>query len=160
VDVTFLVRRLFSLPATVGSKVQPSAENLDTLEAMAKVRRSELRREVSERNARFFEEEAQKLDDRAEEMKVGLERELKEMDRQIKDARRPAAAIAPTLEEKLAGQKALKALEPQRNQKRRTLFDAQDDLDRQREALIQTIEGKLEQDTKQQSLITIAWSLA
>lgn len=140
--------------------MQPSAENLDTLEAMAKVRRSELRREVSERNARFFEEEAQKLDEWAEDMKVGLERELKEMDRQIKDARRPAAAITPTLEEKLAGQKALKALEQQRNQKRRTLFDAQDDLDRQRESLIQTIEGKLGQEITRKTLLFASWALS
>ncbi|MFO7688099.1 MAG: hypothetical protein R6V60_18630 [Desulfobacterales bacterium] len=50
-----------------------------------------------------------------------------------------------TLEEKLAGQKQIKALEAQRNQKRRSLFDAQDEVDRQREKLIATIEGKLKQ---------------
>ena len=44
---------------------------------------------------------------------------------------------------KLAGQKQIKALEAQRNQKRRTLFDAQDQVDRQRDELIALIEGKL-----------------
>ena len=35
-----------------------------------------------ERNARFFEAEADKLDGWADDLKVGLERELKELDRQ------------------------------------------------------------------------------
>jgi hypothetical protein len=44
---------------------------------------------------------------------VGLEREIKEFDRQIKEARR-AAVAALTLEEKLAGQKQIKAIEAER----------------------------------------------
>jgi adenine-specific DNA-methyltransferase len=60
----------------------------------------------------------------------GLERDIKEIDRLIKEAR-PAATTALTLEEKLAGQKQIKALEAQRNQKRRSLFDAQDRSGRQ-----------------------------
>ena len=87
-----------------------------------------------------------------------LERELKEIDRYIKEAKR-AATAAVTLEEKLAGQKQIKALEAQRNQKRRSLFDAQDDVDRQREQLIAQIEGKLTQRSELQHLFTIQWRL-
>jgi adenine-specific DNA-methyltransferase len=47
----------------------------------------------------------------------------------------------------LAGQKQVKAVEQQRNAKRRDLFDAQDEIDRQRERLIAEIEGKLKQRT-------------
>ena len=57
-------------------------------------------KEISERNARFFEAEADKLDGWADDLKIGLEREIKELDRQIKEARR-AATAALTLEEKL-----------------------------------------------------------
>lgn len=90
---------------------------------------------------------------------MGLEREIKEIDRQIKEARR-AATTALTLEEKLAGQKQIKALEAQRNQKRRSLFDAQDQVDKQREQLIAAIEGKLNQTTKAERLYVIRWHLA
>lgn len=76
------------------------------------------------------------------------------MDRQIKDARR-AATAALTLEDKLAGQKQVKALEAQRNTKRRALFDAQDDIDAQRERLIAEIEGKLQQRTSLTVLFTV-----
>jgi adenine-specific DNA-methyltransferase len=95
----------------------------------------------------------------ADDLKVGLEREIKEIDRQIKDARR-AATTALTLEEKLAGQKQIKSLEAFRNQKRRSLFDAQDEIDKQRAELIAQIEGKLEQQVSLHELFTIRWELS
>jgi adenine-specific DNA-methyltransferase len=88
-----------------------------------------------------------------------LECEIKEIDRQIKEARR-AATAALTLEEKLAGQKQVKALEFQRNAKRRALFDAQDDIDCRREQLITEMEGKLQQYVSQAGLFSIRWKLA
>jgi ERCC4-related helicase len=129
-----------------------------TLETLTQVRQTAIQRNISERNARFFEAEADKLDGWADDLKVGLEREIKEIDRQIKEARR-AATTALTLEEKLAGQKQIKALEAQRNQKRRSLFDAQDQVDKQREELIAVIEGKLNQATTLQLLFVLRWVL-
>jgi len=76
----------------------------------------------------------------------------------IKEARR-AATTALTLEEKLAGQKQIKALESQRNEKRRSLFEAQDKVDQQREELIANIEGKLIQRTSLKELFTLRWCL-
>jgi len=63
------------------------------------------------------------------------------------------------LEDKLAGQKRIKALETHRNDKRRTLFDAQDQVDRQREELIATIEGKLERRISNVPLFSNRWRL-
>ncbi len=129
-----------------------------TAEVAIQQRQAEIKRTISERNARLFEAEAEKLDGWADDLKLGLEREIKEIDRQIKEARR-AAAAALTLEEKLAGQKQIKALESQRNEKRRALFDAQDKVDLQRADLIATIEGKLTQRSELHTLFTIRWSI-
>ena len=128
----------------------------EILESITQQRKAHIRRGISERNARFFEAEAEKLDGWADDLKVGLEREIKELDRQIKEARR-AATAALTLEEKLAGQKQVKVLEAQRNLKRRSLFDAQDEVDRQREGLIAQIEGKLQQQIEEFQLFVLRW---
>ena len=88
-----------------------------------------------------------------------MEREIKEMDRQIKEAKR-AATAAVDLQSKLAGQKQVKALETQRNQQRRSLFDAQDEVDRQRDELIAQIESQLAQKSNLQCLFKIRWHLA
>ena len=55
---------------------------------------------------------------------------------------------------------ALKALESQRNEKRRSLFEAQDKVDQQREELIASIKGKLTQYTDLKTLFTLRWRLA
>jgi adenine-specific DNA-methyltransferase len=128
------------------------------LEAATQKRQADIQRRISERNAQFFEAEAEKLDGWADDLKAGLEREIREFDRQIREARR-AAATAMTLEEKLSGQRQIKALEGQRNQKRRSLFEAQDQVDAQRETLIGQIERKLKQKTSIQQLFTLRWVL-
>lgn len=99
-----------------------------------------------------------KLDSWADDLKVGLEREIKEFDRQIKEARR-AAVAALTLEEKLVGQKQIKAIEAERGKRRRALFDAQDEIDRRPEQLINEIEGKLQQRVRLQPLFKVRWRL-
>lgn len=134
----------------------PGPHYPESLDGPTLHRQAAIQKDISERNARFFEAEADKLDGWADDLKVGLERDIKDLDRQIKEARR-AATVAPALEEKLAGQKQIKALEAQRNQKRRSLFDAQDDVDRQREELIAKIEGKLQQQTELIKLFAIRW---
>ena len=155
--------RLLTLPATNPPLLQGEGrgdgETAQLLQNRTQQRQVAIQRNISERNARFFEAEADKLDGWADDLKMGLEREIKELDRQIKEARR-AATTALTLEEKLAGQKQIKAIEAQRNQKRRTLFDAQDQVDRQREELIVTIEGKLQQRVTLTSLFSLRWRLA
>jgi adenine-specific DNA-methyltransferase len=148
--------RLFTLPGKVIGPCQNAAPAM--AEVVIQQRQATIKRTISERNARFFEAEADKLDGWSDDLKLSLEREIKEMDRQIKEARR-AATTALTLEDKLAGQKQIKALESHRNEKRRSLFDAQDKVDLQREALISNIEGKLTQKSELNQLFTVRWSL-
>jgi adenine-specific DNA-methyltransferase len=121
-------------------------------------RQAEIQRQVSERNAIFYEAEAAKLDGWADDLKVGLEREIKEFDRQLKETRR-ASVTALTLEEKLESQRQIKAIESQRNDKLRSLFEAQDAIDRQREILIDKIEGKLLQHNNDTVLFHLIWKL-
>ncbi len=154
-----VAQRLLTLPcASVPRPLAVENTVQGALDTVTQNRQAAIQGVISERNARFFEAEADKLDGWADDLKVGLEREIKEIDRQIKEARR-AATTALTLEEKLAGQKQIKALEAQRNQKRRSLFDAQDQVDKQREELIAVIEGKLNQIATLQPLFMLRWAL-
>jgi ERCC4-related helicase len=150
-------RRLLSLPAVTKATL-PDLPIPVSLNQITATRQSELQKIIAARNGHYYEAEAEKLDGWADDLKVGLEREIKEMDRLIKDARR-SAATALTLEDKLAAQKQIKAVEAQRNDKRRSLFDAQDAIDLQREELIGRIEGKLDQKANIQPLFSIRWKL-
>ena len=150
-------RDLFKLPAVCESAAETVAPA--TLGTLTQQAQTCIQKGINSRNAQFFEQEAERLDGWAEDLKVGLERELKDVDRQIKEARR-AATAALNLEEKLAGQKRIKVLEAARSQKRRSLFDAQDEIDRKRGELIEDLEGKLQQTTSLEEIFTIRWRLA
>jgi superfamily II DNA or RNA helicase len=115
--------------------------------------------DLQTRNEEFFREEEEKLDRWAEDVKFGLERELREIDAQIKAAKKTSKS-AVALAEKLEAQKLIKSLEAKRNSKRRQLFDAQDDVDRKRAELIEEIERQLQTKTSVEPVFTLRWALA
>jgi hypothetical protein len=116
------------------------------------------RREGNQRNLGYFDAEVQKLDAWADDLKGGLENEVKELDREIKDVRR-TASVAATLEEKLHWQKRQRELEDKRNQLRRRIFDRQDDIDSQRGRLIAELEDGLSSELKIRDCFVVQWEL-
>jgi len=148
-------RRLFSLPAAVGSHL-PLGGDISALDRRAAEQQKGIQTRISSRNAEFFEAEADKLDGWADDLKLGLEREIKEFDKAIKEMRMTKTR-AVSLESKLAAEKAVKGLEAERNARRRRLFDAQDEIDRKRGELIAQIEDKLTQKVHSECLFTIRW---
>ena len=121
-------------------------------------RRQSILREINQRNLGYFEQEVQKLDAWADDLKLGIEQEIKEIDRQIKEVRRTAAG-APTLEEKLTWQKRQRELESARTKLRRGLFTKQDEIEAQRNDIINRLEGQLKQQVNEQPLFCIEWEL-
>ena len=150
------IRRLLELPARSGRQLLWDGNG--TLDRHVEQRRAAITRDIQRRNLEFFEAETEKLESWSDDLKNGLEREIKELDRQIREVRRTTKA-ALTLDEKLSGQRLIKSLESQRTQKRRSLFDAHDQVDAQREQLIAAIEGKLAQGESLRRLFTIRWEL-
>jgi F0F1-type ATP synthase membrane subunit b/b' len=155
--------KLLRLPATTRAAglrvdVDGNAGNA-ALAADVEGRRTELLREINQRNLGYFEQEVQKLDAWADDLKLGLEQEIKEIDREIKEVRR-TAATSPTLEEKLAHQKRQRELEAKRSKLRRELFIRQDEVEAQRNDLISQLEVQLQQQVDERTLFTIEWELA
>lgn len=150
-------KRLFDLAAKPG---QPLL--LEPPETLANEVRNEQKRvmaELEERNGKWLDSEIEKLDRWTEDLKFGLEQEIKDLDKDIREARREAVA-AQGLQHKLEHQRRLKDLTAARNQRRKDLFVAQDEVEARREVLIAEIEGKLKQKQELTSLFTIRWSLA
>jgi hypothetical protein len=121
-------------------------------------RKNQLLREINRRNLGYFEQEVEKLDAWADDLKLGLEQEIKEIDREIKEVRRTAATAA-TLDEKLNWQKRQRELEGKRNKLRRELFNRQDEIELERNELITQLESQLQQQTQEKMLFTVEWEL-
>jgi adenine-specific DNA-methyltransferase len=113
---------------------------------------------ISVRNDAFYQAEAEKLSAWAEDLKAGLEQELKELDRLIREARRHSLS-GESLETKLSAQRELRVLERQRAGKRRELFESQDKVDSQRDELILRVEKKLTQSVDLDPLFSVRWEL-
>ena len=150
--------KLLRLPAEVLSvSVHELREPGELAQALKRLENQHIR-EVNQRNLGYFDAEVQKLDAWADDLKVGLENEVKELDREIKEVRR-TAAVSATLEEKLQWQKRQRELEDKRNQLRRKIFDRQDEIDGQRNRLIEELEAKLNRKMQTTDVFTIQWSL-
>lgn len=120
--------------------------------------RSEITTANAERNNTFFEEEMEKLDNWAEDVKSGLEKELRDLDAEIK-LRKSESKKTGQLAEKVRLQRVVKELEKKRSEKRLNLYHAQDEVDEKKETLLAKVEAMLAQRIEQTKLITFHWRI-
>ena len=149
--------KLLRLPAVVVSG-ELSGVSAALLDKDVGERKSALLAGINQRNLGYFEQEVQKLDAWADDLKLGLEQEVKDIDREIKDTRK-TAATAPTLDEKLHWQKRQRELESKRSKLRRELFERQDEIEVQRNSLIDDLELQLKEQVNAIQLFTIEWEI-
>ncbi|MCL5033569.1 MAG: SNF2-related protein [Bacteroidetes bacterium] len=169
-------RRMFSIPATVTDLSFPASPNAsigdlsgnpvkgvppeveEKLNASTASLQKEVLGKISERNSGFFENEMEKLEKWAEDVKTSLEIELKQLDKDIKFKKTESKKIL-NLEEKVAAQREIKEMEKRRNSLRQDLFKAQDEVDSRKETLIGEIEQRLKAQVDELTLFTIRWKI-
>jgi len=150
------VRRLFDLLSTVRElKEAPSAASL---EFALTAQRQAVLADIAARNTSFFDAEMDKLDRWAEERKKHLELQIEEMDRAIREAKAEARKTAP-LEAKVTLQRKVKTLENGRSEMRKRLFESQDNVDVQKDTLLNEIEGRMRQQVEEEELFVVRWRL-
>ena len=150
--------RMLNLPASIGQVTTISEESSEQLETLLAQQHAAKLAEIEARNSEYFEEEVDKLDRWADDMKLVLEHDIKQLNAEIKASRKEAKTKV-VLAEKLEAQKRIKSLEQQLHSKRRQLFDAQDEIDNQRSKLIDEIERQLLTSAVRDTLFTLRWQL-
>jgi len=150
-----VAQKLFQLPA----ESRPLAEGIPPqLQAVTDIQRRRKAEEAQQRQQSYFSTEIDKLDLSAEDLKNGLELRIKELEVSIKETKK-ASTMAITLEDKLDLQKKVKDLDAERNQARKRLFDAQDEIDAKRDEIINEIERQLSTSLDSKNRMTIHWKL-
>ncbi len=114
--------------------------------------------EIAERNSNYFDEELDKIESWAEDKKLSLELKIKELDKEIKTRRTDARKLVK-LDSKVNEQRAIKELEKRRNNLRRELFDKQDEIDTEKDKLLDTVQSRLESESSIEVLFTLKWKL-
>lgn len=151
-----IAERMLSLPAEIIGN-----EAIDnSIQEKLKEKISEIQNEIvadsAERNSKFFDEEMDKLDNWADDMKLGLEKEISDLDQEIR-LRKSEAKKITRLDEKVSAQRAIKELEKKRTEKRQNLYEAQDEIDEKKDMLLDKIEKMLKQKVSWKNLFTIKW---
>ncbi|MDO8575268.1 MAG: hypothetical protein Q7R78_01010 [bacterium] len=159
---TDIIKKLFTLSAQsvvpLSSLSAFSDEEYNKLNELEQQTISVISGKIMERNGGFFEAEVDKLDNWSEDVKKSLELDLKKLDIDIKTAKTNAKKII-NLDEKLKAQREIKDSEKKRNEMRRKLYDAQDEVEVKKEDLLKKVEAQLKQRSKLETLFTISWKV-
>lgn len=100
------------------------------------------RTEIERREARFLDEEEEKLERWAEDLRRGVELRLRAIKDEIEAAKRESR-LAATLADKVRLQERIRALEKQERWARQEIFTAQDEIDERRDAMIGDLRARL-----------------
>ena len=111
-----------------------------------------------ERNHRYFDEELEKLDRWADDLKNGLQVEIKDLEATIKKLKKESN-LAPTLEAKLEIMREVKTTEGVRNRKRLELYEAEDNIEHQKDQIIETVAARLKQETSTMTVVDLRWRI-
>ena len=148
-------RKLFQVQATQRATSHLAPEALDT----QLQRRIEAQISCSiEANSQYFQDERDKLDRWAEDKVLAVEQALTDNKTMIKTLKREARQ-ASNPEDQLKLQNELREAERKQRQLRRGIFDAQDEIEEKRDALIDQLEKRMRQTVTKDHLLSIRWSV-
>ncbi len=148
--------RIFALPAIV-LDINDFNGNESIQKHYAK-RKAEILEEIGTRNASFFEAEMDKLDAWADDKRVALKTNLKDLEDQIKELKKQAR-LASSLPEKIELQKKARSLEPKRDQAWQSYEASAHDIENKKDSLLDNVEARLAQHINEQQIFTIRWTL-
>jgi adenine-specific DNA-methyltransferase len=150
--------RLLDCPAEIVSANAPSPLDFKVVGNVLDHQENLVIAEISERHAKAFDQEMEKLDHWAGDRKSALEYELRDLDVKIGEAKKQARTVG-NLDDKVHWQRQVLSLERLRADKRRDIFEAQDEVDRQRDKLLSAADRRLKKESKRTELFMIRWEL-
>lgn len=153
-----IIKKIFSLTTQTVTSNDLSPNEMTKLDEIEQGHISDISSMIAERNSKFFDQEVDKLDGWSEDMKKALEIELRKLDIDIKTAKTNAKKIV-NLDEKLKIQREIKDSEKKRNEMRKQLYEAQDQVDLKKDHLLRTIEKQMNQNKTIKSLFSIKWKI-
>jgi len=150
--------KLFGLKSVNEEQTNISNEIIKELELDQESQQTSIHENINIKNNDFFDNEMDKLDNWADDLKLSLEVELKSMEKEIK-TRKTEQRKLTDLTEKVAFQRDTASLEKKRNRLRRKLYDEQDAIEDKKEILIDKVAQKLKQEITTNTLFTIEWKI-
>jgi adenine-specific DNA-methyltransferase len=149
--------KLFSLPASVvGNEHEPPPPVLGAIRTELKTGRLA---EIAERNDAYFQEEGEKLDNRANDLRLGLEREIKKQEQELTLLQREARTKRG-LHEQLEVRKRVRTLQESLSNKKRYFYEESDRIRTKQDELIANLEVQLKDTSEAVAhVFSLRWEL-
>ena len=153
-----LVNRMFELPGRLIDEISDEAEEVSSLREQRIAAQHEM---IENANKKYYLEECEKLDAYSEELKEGLEREIKELQKTITEKKKEfKSSTDRPLAEMIEMKDTINKLEAKRKKMRRDLYDRQDAIDEENACLQEETRRKLEGNIVNSHIMTIAFMIA
>jgi hypothetical protein len=149
--------RLLTLPARLFDAAEASLDETELAQQLAQQESQKLDAALL-LNERYFTEETEKLDGWAEDRRIALDIRIKQLDQEIKEARK-AARLLTSLQDKLNVKRAIKQLEQERDRVMLDYHEEKKRIDAEEDRLLNEIEAALEITPQRQRLFAIRWRL-
>lgn len=154
-----LIEHIWSIPSSV--KLTDTIFPEKVVEQLEQIKNSQIN-EITEQTKKealnLFDEQVDKLDTWAEDMKLGLEREIQDLNQTIR-LMKSEARRADSIEARLAAQREIKASEALLKRKRADLFAEHDRIEEQKDQLTDNLEQLLSLRSEKQNLFTLRWKM-
>lgn len=144
--------RLFKLPSKINSQADLAAPA--SVKRIVENERKVILDELATRQAAWFDDEMDKLDNWAEDKRAGLKADLRQLHDQIKTLKKEIRQTG-NLPDKLALQKKMRPLEQKRDEAWRAYDAAAKEIEIQRDRILDQVEARLGQEVTEEELFTI-----
>ncbi|MGV8139252.1 MAG: SNF2-related protein [Mangrovibacterium sp.] len=153
-----ICRRFFEVFAEEGKTVSVPVSVSGKLNELTYSLKQDIIQDNMARNAQYFQDEIDKVDKWADDRKLSLEREIKDIEEEIK-LRKGEARKLLDLKRKVDEQRIIKELERKRSEKRMHLYEAQDEVEKEKDSILDSYTEKLEQKISEDIIFTINWKM-
>ena len=154
-----ILNRIMELPATIIETCSPEIAELEGRRRDGIIKRQT---QIEENNKKYFLEECDKLDAYSEDLKEGLQRELKELKKLVTEKKKTLRANkdTSTLEEMLTMKDEINRLDERRKKMQRDIYDEEDRIEAENERLQEDIRAKLAGTSRTEHIITVSFEIA
>jgi hypothetical protein len=151
------VSRLLRLPLSEITSIEEQPL-LPALTAQCEVLRNSFIQQVERDNELYYNEEVEKLERWSEDRRIALDLRIKQLDAEVKEARKTARQL-PSLKEKMEAKRALKALERERDNIMLQYHDEKKKIEQEEDRLLEEVEQKLATEITSSQLFAVSWTL-